>query len=166
MGITIHYQGRARDDGAVGRVLDAAEAFARERGWVCQRCDVEDGVVERYDMELEEFVAHRGRVRGIVIVPHKECEPVMIEFTPDRRIQHFTKTQYAPFGVHVAIVELIRRVAPEFAELEVHDEAGLWETGDMEGAERKFVELYGYIKAMREKLEADGPVNDALEPFG
>lgn len=45
-------------------------------------------------------------------------------------LQEYTKTQFAPIEVHIALVSLLRQLAPHFASLAVLDEGEFYDTND------------------------------------
>lgn len=129
MGVTIHYEGVALSEAALQTVLDVVRAEANRLGWPITDMSSDDGVLERVIDEEERD--YHGRVRGVVIQPHPESEPLHVLFGDDRFLQDYCKTQFAGASTHVAVVNLLRHVAPHFAELRVIDEADFWDTGDV-----------------------------------
>jgi len=70
-------------------------------------------------------------MKGIVLYPSEDCEPVRLEFDRDLYVQEYTKTQFAGVDMHLKVVELLRVLKPFFRALRVQDEGEYWETGDV-----------------------------------
>ena len=133
MGVTIHFEGRLRDDDALANVLAIAAEHAESNGWASETLDRDHDVLNR---EIdEESCDYEGPVRGVALYPHEDCEPVRLEFDADLFVQEFTKTQFAGVAIHCAVVALLRDLEPHFVELEVFDEGEYWDSGDLERLE-------------------------------
>ena len=158
MGITIHYSGRARSHDDLSQILDIATRFAAEREWMFAIFEDPLGEYEDFDPESPDFKEREGPYRGIVIRPHKNCEPVRLTFTPQHELTAFTKTQFAPFDIHADIVKLLRAIEPHMAEFTVIDESGFWESGDEAAARKAFAELDAVLDAMDEELKRGIPL--------
>lgn len=159
MGITIHYSGRAKSDDAVTKLLSVAQTFAAKRGWKFALFDDPLGTSPSDDPPP---IGWAGPSRGVAITPHPKCEPVLLDFNTANELSGFTKTQYAPFRVHVQIVELLHAIEPFMEGLTVIDESGLWETGDQAAARARFKFLDDAMDrlagALRESgCEVEGP---------
>jgi hypothetical protein len=152
MGMTIHYQGTARDDDALTELLKTAQLFAAQREWMFALFDnpfeIGEGGPDDRDIERDELP-----FRGIIIRPHPECEPVRLVFSRFHALAGFTKTQFAPFHVHVEIVRLLRAIEPFMDDFLVIDETTLWETGDEAAARERFERLSEAIDAFAAELE-------------
>lgn len=158
MGITIHYSGRARGYDAVTAILTAAQMYAAGRGWQFALYDDPFGVMDDHDKDDPGWVEHEAPYRGIVIHPHRKCEPVRLDFGIDHEMRPaFTKTQFAPFGVHKGVVALLRQIGPHMERFEVEDESGLWESGDEDRAKARFELVRRAIDALAEELGSEGP---------
>jgi hypothetical protein len=130
MGITVHYEGRARSADSVDNILAQVREYARKHGRPLQEVDDADGVLERVIDEKESN--YSGRVRGIVTFPDQRAEPAEFLFGEDLFTQSYCKTQLAGVPTHVALIELLHAIASEFANLDVIDEGEYWESNDME----------------------------------
>jgi len=140
-GVTIHYKGTVRSAEGVQRVLSEARSFARVQGWKVE-----------------------ARPNGIVLTAHSLCEPIELLFHGAELESSWVKTQFAPTEIHIAVVNLFRKVAPLFSTLEITDEAAYWDTGDREKLERaiaanaaaqaKLAREQGYTGPYRVKPEA------------
>lgn len=175
MGITLHYRGRAKSDRAIDAILNDVFMFGAlraEQGWRATMSDDGAGRLEawedagRPDDPLHEHgLAPDEPVRRVVLVPPRRCEPFVLGFTRTLELAPaFTKTQYAPWPVHVALVGLLREISTHFEELEVHDESGLWETGDLDAARERFETLLGAINDLADDLGAEPPPDDDWPP--
>jgi hypothetical protein len=108
---------------------DRALDFAEQHGWPHRLVSRRGVTLNRWDYSDHEWTV-TGDTRGIELFPHDDCEPLTFEFEREDFVQDHTKTQYAPAEIHVAIIELFRRVAPFFADFSVSDEGDYWETSD------------------------------------
>jgi hypothetical protein len=140
MGITIHYSGRASSKAAAQKVMDRAQLFAAQRGWMFAMFDDPMGDEEARDpaKPWEGDFDPDSPTRGIVIRTHPKCEPIRIVFNARNELKAWTKTAYAPFSIHVEIIKLLREIAPLLEDFEVLDEVNLWETGDEAAARARF----------------------------
>jgi hypothetical protein len=73
-----------------------------------------------------------GPTRGIVLYPHKDSEPLRLEFDASGFIQEYIKTQFAPTSIHITVVQLLQEIAPQFLNFSVEDEGEYWESGKLE----------------------------------
>ena len=128
MGITIHYDIIVTSNGAAKSVLQVAEAFARERGWRTEEIDIAHGA-EVY-MADEEEIPYEGRLSGIVMHPHPDCDPLAIVFGSHGIAQDYCRTQFAPPDIHIQNIELFKKVVKYCETLRVKDEGEYLSTGD------------------------------------
>jgi hypothetical protein len=105
---------------------------------------VTTNTVQVYDVPVDDHV------RGVMIQP-PDCETLTLTFGRDGTMIHYSdarlgepgpgryglihdylwvKTQFSNPRVHIQVCELLRLMEPYAAELEVHDDAGYWESGD------------------------------------
>jgi hypothetical protein len=129
MGVTIHYEGTLRDQGAYERLVVATEAFAASQGWRTEPIRKVHATLSRFVDEEERI--YEGPTAGLTVFPHEQAEPVELEFDDSLFTQGYTKTQFAPADIHVKVVELLRVLEPLFVELKVYDEGEYWETRDL-----------------------------------
>lgn len=170
MGITVHYRGRIADLDRVedfeDRVLDLAVALqGSARIW--RSCPKDD---------------NQRMVRGLILdlAPGQESTSLLIspegwliglieiEDAEQRRIAEapwcFVKTQFGPIEGHVALVELLRAIKREFApDLEVSDEGGYYETGDLAELRRRFKLLQAAIAGLADGLRRHSLSHEAAE---
>lgn len=166
MGTTIHYSGRAKDHKSFSQLMNTAQMFAAEREWMfamfddplghLEDRDPDDSQVPGYISESERYENLHLPARGLVLRPHRKCEPVRLTFNSNHELDAFTKTQFAPFTVHVEIIRLLREIEPFMERLTVIDESGLWESGDEADAKARFDALGSAIDAMAAGLEDAG----------
>ncbi|HWA92595.1 MAG TPA: hypothetical protein VG889_21365 [Rhizomicrobium sp.] len=130
MGVTIHYAGRLKDEAAYDAAIAIARDFAQAQGWSC--ADIPEEVRHLERMSEEEEWTYDGPTRGVELHPHPQCEPVRLEFDRELYLQNYTKTQFAPIEVHIAVTGLLHALAPCFAALAVNDEAEYFDTGNRE----------------------------------
>ncbi len=134
MGITIHFEGRLKNEFAFEEVVSLASRFSEQRGWPCVGIDKEQVQLNR--VRDEKDWDYQGPVKGLEIQPHENSEPFRLEFDKNFYIQEYTKTQFAPTEVHVQLIELLRQLQPYFEHLEIVDEGEYFETADVETLEK------------------------------
>lgn len=172
MGITIHYNGKLDDPRALDELLIAAKSFCHGHQWKYHEIDDRVlGKVERWiPSDDEEVHTETARVddrqRGLLIHPHPESETVWLTFNqagelcfymPQSNSGHywenkllFTKTQFAPIEIHIAICDLLHLIQGNyFPSLQVSDEGEYWETRDREHLAQKI----GDLSAIMDRLE-------------
>ncbi len=125
MGLTFHYRGRLAGKDQIKPLVAEVTAICTELDW-------------KYVCISDE------RVEGICISP-ANCESLMLLFDAGGRLVGppavyvedtplpwlFTKTQYAGPETHMALIRLLRYLEGKyFAQLNVNDEGGFWETDD------------------------------------
>ncbi len=128
MGITIHFEGKLKDEAAFEKVISVAVSFANKEYWQSEIIDERNAQLSRFcdDKDWD----YGGPTRGIAMYPHAQCEPFRLEFDRDLFVQEYVKTQFAPATVHINIILLLKEIASEFVSLKVFDEAEYWETGN------------------------------------
>jgi len=128
MGITIHFEGRLAGEVAFHNLTNTAKEFARTRGWGIESVELEEVALQR--VRGEKDWDYTGPIRGVVLYPHIDCEPVRLEFDRDFYVQSFTKTQFAGVQTHLDVVQLLRAIKPLFQNLNVEDEGEYWNKWD------------------------------------
>ncbi len=129
MGVTIHFEGRLKDDQSLAAVIDVARRFSEAHDWPLEAINKPQATLLRVREEQDwDYV---GPVRGIEIQPHEDSDPFKLEFDSELYLQEYTKTQFAPIEVHVHLTELLHRLEPFFENLKVDDEGEYFETGDV-----------------------------------
>ena len=114
------------------------------------------------------------------ILPHPKCETLLIDFIKWKDAKNkegfdycketmtdfqkvisdenyvcsdFTKTQYAGIKTHVLVAELLRKVAQSCTLAYVYDEAGYYETRDIEKTAKSFDSSSEMIHKLGEQLK-------------
>jgi len=157
MGITIHFEGKLKDEGSFNKVMTSSREFADEQGWPYSDISEEEVTLQR--VKGEEDWNYVGPTRGVEIQPHDNSEPLRLEFDKDLYIQEYVKTQFAPQEVHILITKLLKSFEPEFSSIEVIDEGEYYETGDdsvLNNHREKFFETLDEYLAQEDKYY--GPI--------
>lgn len=156
MGITIHFEGGLRSVDSLSSVLQTALDFAKEQNWSYVEIPEEVRSLARVRDETDwDYV---GPTSGIEIYPHESSEQLRLEFDSDGYIQEYIKTQFAPIEIHIAVIELLRKLEPAFVSLEVVDESEFWETNDSLMLEKAFVRFFEAVEEHKAKNpNVDGP---------
>ena len=156
-GVTIHFGGTAKTAESIDAIIAEATATARSRKWRVEPVNKKRGELER--TTGDKTTKYVGAIRGVVLYPHDMCEPLRLEFSSDLVCQDFTKTQFAGADIHIAVVELFRRLKPHFARLEIEDEGEYWASSDRERLELHIGTVNRMLKDIRrEKPSARGPI--------
>jgi hypothetical protein len=177
MGVSIHYQGGLGAGASLPELVAELEDIALSKGWQVHRIelDAENPVFEGVILEPNDrteslaFLFDReGRLRNLV-------DLICGQFEPDPRCSYFVsaKTQYGDVGTHLWIVGLLRYLKSKYLpDLEVNDEGGYWETGDVPELERrreflnaKILELTGELSKMESRAETPSELADEIEAF-
>jgi len=163
-GVTVHFEGKAKDAAAVTRAVAAARSEAQRRGWTVHDANVTSASVLRIVGEEEK--PYKGPLTGIVIRAHPMCEPLYLQFGVDLFLQDYVKTQFAGPEVHIAIVDLLRSLKPYFRTLDVEDEGEYWTTRDRARLEAHMKTVNDMIDALKvARPGTRGPVKIAGERF-
>lgn len=155
MGITIQYRGRINKRENVEKLADELEDFSRQLGWKSKRWDNDWTKPNTTATSYKDGTIHiKGHVplKGLSLFPHLHCEPFSLTFTPEGWLVDVvgmsligsekttaetfwmgTKTQFAPLETHITVVKLLEYLKKRYIHnLEVHDDGGYWETGDID----------------------------------
>ena len=170
MGITIHYRGKLKDLDRVedfeDRILDLAlELGGQAHIWRSSSSTDPSRMVRGVRLEL----CPGQETTSLLISPEGWLINLFeIEDAENGKLVEmpwcFVKTQFGTLEGHVAIVEMFRALKAEFfPDLEVQDEGGYWESGDMRELARKREFLQTAIKALGEGLEQFGLSAEAAE---
>lgn len=157
MGVTIHFEGRIKHPKAYPLLLDELEELSVQNGWPKKKIDDEVRTLKR--VRVEKDWDYTGKTFGLVLQPDENSDPLRFEFDEEYYVQEFIKTQFAGIDVHIAVVELFRKIQPFFENLKISDEGEFWETSD-EDVLAEHIENCN--KALQEMLtknpKARGPV--------
>ena len=130
MGITVHFEGKLKNEAAYRGLIQVAENFASNRGWQMEHFALPQVSLSR--VRNEQDWNYEGPTKGIELHPHASSEPVRLEFDEELFIQEYTKTQYAPPEVHKDLVLLLDELTQYFESIEIIDEGEYYETRDEE----------------------------------
>lgn len=151
MGVTIHFEGRAKGDDQRDSAIVAAKRFAENCGWLSSDINESRTVLKRVIDERP--VDYVGPTRGAQLQPHENAEPIRLEFDRDNFCQDYCKTQFAPTDVHVKLIELLLSIKPFFADLAVIDEGEYYESGNIDQLQRHIDRCF----EMMEQIKAERP---------
>ena len=144
MGVTIHFEGKLKDEGAYESFMASSRAFASEMEWPVSEIKETEVTLQR--VKDEEDWDYVGPVKGIEILPHEACDPFRLEFDRDLYIQEYVKTQFAPIQIHVLLIDFLQKHKDLFAELEIIDEGEYLDTNDIHALE-------GHIEACDKQMD-------------
>jgi hypothetical protein len=136
MGVSIHYKGTIDTD-QITPLCEELRDIAGSVGWAFH--DIDDGEKE---------------LRGIILSPKPEMEPIVFLFDPKGRIHSLgdliagwkegdflctaVKTQFVGSAEHVWLCGLLRHVQRTYMPgMEVTDEGGFWETGNRQELQKR-----------------------------
>jgi hypothetical protein len=145
--VTIHFEGSLLDEEALCTLVSTAAAFATSHRWPSKPIESEQATLLRVRNDEEES-NYDGLVKGIVLYPGEDCDPVRLEFDRELYVQEFTKTQFAGVETHLKVLELLTAIQPFFRRLRVEDEGEYWETGDVRI-------LAEHLKRAQQAIEAE-----------
>jgi hypothetical protein len=135
MGVTIHYEGKVRNEAQYRRVMDAATSFAEDHA-------LDHAFFNNVDQHLirvidNRIVEYASMVKGMVIQPGEGCESFFLDFDENGFVQNFCKTQFAETRIHLLVIGLLRHIEPFLDEFKVTDEGGYWESEPAEKIQAK-----------------------------
>jgi hypothetical protein len=89
MGVTIHFKGSLHNEAGLVQVVDAAQRLAQREDW---EWDMIEGDVVNLERSLDDRTwNYTGPVRGVVLYPHENSEPLRFEFDRDLIVQDSSK---------------------------------------------------------------------------
>jgi len=149
MGVTIHFEGRLKNEAAYQQLLEDVSSITKAEGWSSEAIESRIATLSRVCDEQDwDYV---GPVKGAVISIAEDCDPVRLEFDRDLYLQEFTKTQFAGVQTHLKVLELLKALRPYFRDLRVEDEGEYWETGNLQGLTEHMNRAQKAIEAELEK---------------
>ncbi len=177
MGVTLHYRGTLDDSRRLPVLCDELADVARAMGWSTARID------DDYNAPLDAHLNHdsggahiEGNVglKGIVLTPDDGSESLWFCFDRDGQLRSllgqvlildgtlkpeeswaFTKTQFSSPERHVWIVGLLRYVQKHYvSNLNVRDDGGYWDTGDLTELRRRMDLIHEKIGEMTAALSS------------
>jgi hypothetical protein len=160
MGVTLHYRGSLDDPRRLPALCDELDGIAQAMGWTSTRID--DDYIAPADARLSHEsgsanIEGNTGLKGIVLAPDDGCESLWFCFDRAGQLRSLlgqvlildgtlkpeeswasTKTQFSSPERHVWLVGLLRYVQKHFiSNLEVHDDGGYWDTGDLAELRRR-----------------------------
>ena len=81
MGVTVHFEGRLKNDAAFLGLVSRIEQIAREGTLLTEKFENQEVKLLRVRDEVEwDYV---GPTKGIILYLHEDCDPVRLEFDRD-----------------------------------------------------------------------------------
>lgn len=177
MGVTLHYRGTLDDPRRLPVLCDELADVAQAMGWTAVRIDDDDdGPLDarlNHDSDGARIEGNVG-LKGIVLTPDDGSESLWFCFDRDGQLRSllgqvllldgtlkpeeswaFTKTQFSSPERHVWIVGLLRYVQKHYvANLDVRDDGGYWDTGDLTELRRRMDLINAKIGEMAAALSS------------
>jgi hypothetical protein len=162
MGLSIHYSGYIIKYSLTDKLMEETADICNSLAW------------KYHLIEDKKF-------KGIIFSP-TECEPICLCFMKNRRMcspitwqfrdsfkksgldaellyTTSTKTQFAGFDVHVAVIKLLRYLSEKyFSEFKLTDEGNYWETNDKKILKKQFDRYNFLLDAVADVLSNMKPV--------
>lgn len=157
MGITVHFEGRLKESDSFDRCVRILTKYIDKNSWDYSEIVEKERSLSRIkdDKEWDYF----GKTKGIVIHPHPNTDPFNFEIDEDLYIQEYCKTQFAPVGIHIEIISLLKSLENEFETLSIVDEGEYFESGNIDRLTELMNGCYDAIDKEKEKNPAlKGPV--------
>lgn len=161
MGITIHYRGTIDRIKDVAQLSEEITEFAEVLEWDLRQWKENwhlpnSAAIKRSQNGLA--LSGHVPIRGISLFPDPNCEPLFLTFRKDGTLASSmnmvmmadeevdsdglwlsTKTQFASVEIHIAIIKLLRFIKTKYiSDLEVYDDGGYWESGDIAKLKERF----------------------------
>lgn len=86
MGITIHFEGKLKDEVAYEQLLARASAIARSKEWDTEA--IAPVVKTLLRVRDEQDWDYTEQVKGVIVYLHEDCDPVRLEFDQQLYIQN------------------------------------------------------------------------------
>lgn len=177
MGVTLHYRGSLDDPRRLPALCAELADIAQAMGWSAVRidgdCDAPLDARLNPDSGGARIDGNVG-LKGIVLTPDDGSESLGFCFDRDGQLRSllgqvlildgtfkpeeswaFTKTQFSSPERHVWIVGLLRYVQKHYvSNLEVRDEGGYWETGDLAELRHRMDLINGALAGMTVALSS------------
>lgn len=126
MGITIHFEGKLKNDENYNLLIKKVIEYSEFQDWKYFQFQNESKKLER--VRNDEDWDYIGSTKGIQVQPHENSEPLIFEFDEDLYIQEYCKTQFSNIETHIKIIDLFNAIEDNFSNLEIFDEREYWET--------------------------------------
>ncbi|UOE37011.1 hypothetical protein [Chryseobacterium oryzae] len=156
MGITIHFEGKLKNNENFDLLIRKVIEFSQFENWEYFQFENDNKILER--VRNDEDWDYEGLTKGIQVQPHENSEPLNFEFDKDLYIQEYCKTQFAEIETHLKIIELIKVIQDNFETLKIFDEGEFWETNDINLLKEHWENFYiAMNEAIEENNELQGP---------
>ncbi|WP_262148758.1 hypothetical protein [Chryseobacterium foetidum] len=156
MGITIHFEGKLKNDENYNLLIKKVSEYSEFHGW--SFFEFQNDVKKLERVKNEEDWDYVGITKGIQVQPHENSEPLIFEFDKDLYIQEYCKTQFSEIETHIKIIDLLNVVTDCFSNLEIFDESEYWETGNERLLQENWEKFYSAMdEAMAENINLKGP---------
>lgn len=156
MGITIHFQGSLVNERSYNSLIEKVVEFSKYYEWDYFLFENETKTLDI--VKNEEDWNYIGFTKGIQLQPHKNSEPLNLEFDNQLYVQEFCKTQFSDIDTHLKVIELFHLIKNEFENLTIFDEGEFWETNDENILEKHWENFFVAMNdAMEENSKLKGP---------
>lgn len=157
MGVTIHFEGKAKTTSDIEIIISVARDFAINNNMPHRVIREESKKLSR--VINGEVADYEGAVKGINIEPHYNADSLCFEFGDDLLMSNYCKTQFAPINVHIAIINLLKSISLYFSTLTVTDEGRYWETFDQNILQKELDFVFNEIdKIKKSNSNIRGPM--------
>lgn len=168
MGVTIHFEGKLKNEFNYENVINSAKKFAQENDMPYNEFDESDKLLLRVK-DGEEW-DYKGTTKGIRLQPHENSDPFILEFDKDYYLQEYCKTQFVNTEIHIKLINFLKCIESSFEKLVVFDEGGFWETNDTNVLETNINICFDQIELAKQKDKtlngpfriADGRIADLM----
>ncbi|MCR9288165.1 hypothetical protein OAF63_06805 [Saprospiraceae bacterium] len=171
MGVTIHFRGSLDEINRIYELMDEVTDICESMDWEYNRVD--DDWEEDPKLTEDKTMMKDGEtgLKGIFFKPNPDCEVIALTFTGEGYLNSminlaagktkeadelpwvFAKTQFAGAENHVSIVKLLKYLKHKYSSnLEVRDEGGYWETGDINQVAIRMEVINNAMKTIEESL--------------
>lgn len=148
MGVTIHYVGQLQKGSSTDELFATAKLAAQKMGWQFEQIQNLDGPF----------------TSGFVVFPHRNCEPLRVEFGTNLRFRDWVKTQFAGPDIHIQVIGFLKEIRPCLRRFCAFDEGEYWETGSDVTLRSHFEQIDTLLQEMKE--ENPGIQINVREPSG
>lgn len=172
MGVTIHYSFTLKDAALLKPLVEEVADICKSMEWKFNI--INETLINSFTAFAPNKLRYKeGDIAGLLFSPNPNCELVWLTFLPNGRTstianvsfneytsEHemlywaFTKTQFAGADVHVAIVKLFKYLGSKYFEtIEVEDEGGYWNTGDLNQLQKNIGFINVAISTLQEAIQ-------------
>lgn len=147
MGVTIHCSGILQTPNKRAALRTIAVKWAKH--WKCNAQSPNEPFRQAGPTRAGMVSQPHNATTGVWLKPHPLSGPLGLKPAPHGRMQHFCKTRFAPVLVHLEGVNMLREAAPLFRDLNVIDEGGYRETGNLQQGGQRMALGRGLIERAR-----------------